>query len=54
MNDDEQVPDPEPTRATVWCPECQEPVVVKDVHAFLLGVHQRVCAELTPLNGEVP
>lgn len=43
---------PEPTKATVFCPECEEAVVVQDVHAFLLGLHQRVCGELAAVNGE--
>jgi hypothetical protein len=42
---------PEPTKVTVYCPECQEAVVILDVHAFLLGLHQRVCVELTAVNG---
>jgi hypothetical protein len=43
---------PEPAKATVYCPECQEAVVILDVHAFLLGLHQRVCGELAAVNGE--
>ena len=43
---------PEPTTVTVFCPECQEHVVVRDVHALLLGLHQRVCGELAAVNGE--
>ena len=42
----------EPTRATAWCPECETHVVVVDVHAFLLGLHQRVCLELLHVNGD--
>ena len=40
----------EPT-ITVWCSECQEAVVIRDPHAFVLGMHQRVCRELERLNG---
>lgn len=36
---------------TVICPECTEVVKVEDIHAFLLGLHQRVCGELAALNG---
>lgn len=43
---------PEPTTVTVFCPECTEHVVIVDVHAFLLGLHQRVCGELAAVNGE--
>jgi hypothetical protein len=43
---------PEPTSVTVFCPECQEHVAVRDVHALLLGLHQRVCGELAAINGE--
>jgi hypothetical protein len=42
---------PEPGKVTVLCPECREAVVIEDVHAFLLGLHQRVCAELVEVNG---
>lgn len=42
---------PEPTKVTVFCPECNEPIIITDVHAFLLGLHQRVCVELTAVNG---
>jgi hypothetical protein len=43
---------PEATRVTVFCPECSEIVVVVDAHAFVLGLHQRVCGELAAVNGE--
>ena len=43
---------PEPTKVTVFCPECNEHVVITDAHAFLLGLHQRVCGELAAVNGE--
>lgn len=36
---------------TVVCPECGEAVKLNDVHAFVLGLHQRVCGELAQLNG---
>ena len=42
----------EPTKITVFCPECNEVVVITDAHAFLLGLHQRVCGELAAVNGE--
>lgn len=42
---------PEPAKVTVLCPECGEVVVIEDVHAFVLGLHQRVCGELTAVNG---
>jgi hypothetical protein len=43
---------PEPTKVTVFCPECNQAIVVVDVHAFLLGLHQRVCVDLAAINGE--
>ena len=43
---------PEPTKVTVWCPECQDHVVIQDAHVFFLGLHQRVCGELAAVNGE--
>jgi len=43
---------PEPTSVTVLCPECSEIVSVKDIHALLLGLHQRICGELAAVNGE--
>lgn len=43
---------PEPKKVTVFCPECNEVVAIVDVHAFLLGLHQRVCGELAAVNGE--
>jgi hypothetical protein len=56
MLNDDGVPEPdllsEPTSVTVWCPECSEHVVITDAHAFLLGLHQRVCGELAAVNGE--
>lgn len=45
------LPAPEQTRVTVWCPECQEAVLIHDAHAFVLGIHQRVCSELERVNG---
>jgi hypothetical protein len=42
---------PEPTKVTIFCPECNEVVAIVDVHAFILGLHQRVCVELTAVNG---
>jgi hypothetical protein len=36
----------------VWCPECHNHIVIEDMHAFLLGLHQRVCVELMHVNGE--
>ena len=52
LNEPETPVLPEPTKVTVFCPECQVHVVVEDVHAFLLGLHQRVCGELAAVNGE--
>ena len=52
MNNPEPALPPEPTRVTVWCPECEAHIVVADVHAFLLGLHQRVCLELLHVNGD--
>jgi len=43
---------PEPTSVTILCPECAEIISVKDIHALLLGLHQRVCGELAAVNGE--
>jgi hypothetical protein len=43
---------PEPTSVTILCPECSEIISVKDIHALLLGLHQRVCGELAAVNGE--
>jgi hypothetical protein len=43
--------DPEPRGVTVWCSECGEAVVIRDVHAYVLGLHQRVCHELERVNG---
>jgi len=43
---------PEPTKVTIFCPECNEVVAIVDVHAFILGLHQRVCGELAAVNGE--
>jgi hypothetical protein len=34
------------------CPECGEPIRIADIHAFLLGLHQRVCRDLVAVNGE--
>jgi hypothetical protein len=42
---------PEPAKVTIMCPECSEVIVVADVHAFLLGLHERVCGELAAVNG---
>lgn len=36
----------------IICPECGERIAIADVHAFLLGLHQRVCRELVAVNGE--
>lgn len=36
---------------TIACPECGDLVKVNDIHAFLLGLHQRVCSELAQVNG---
>jgi hypothetical protein len=53
VNEPKSEPDlmPEPTSVTILCPECSEIVSVKDIHALLLGLHQRVCVELTAVNG---
>ena len=42
---------PEISSVTVVCPECSELVKVRDVHAFLMGLHERVCSELELVNG---
>jgi hypothetical protein len=39
---------PEPIE--VICPECGELIRVSDPRAFLLGLHERVCADLASLN----
>ena len=39
-------------KVTVVCPECADIVRVNDIHAFLLGLHQRACGELLGVNGE--
>jgi hypothetical protein len=42
----------EPSRVTVICPECRGYIVIQDVHAFVLSVHERVCPELDALHAE--
>lgn len=43
---------PEPKSVTVVCPECQEIVRLRDVHAFVLSKHLDVCAELSAFHSE--
>jgi hypothetical protein len=43
---------PEVTSVTVVCPEGQSYVRIRDVHAYVLSIHERVCPELVEVNGE--
>jgi predicted RNA-binding Zn-ribbon protein involved in translation (DUF1610 family) len=37
---------------TFVCPECNELIRIRDVHAYVLSNHLAVCREMTLLTGE--
>ena len=43
---------PEPKSVTIVCPECNELIRLRDVHAYILAAHLGVCREMTLLYGE--